>query len=310
MSDLTDTAPLPVSGEPGSARPGIFQRIRDVWAYRELLGNLTRKELKVKYKGSFLGFAWSLLNPILYLVVFWIVFQKILGAGIPNFPIFFLAGLLPWNLFSTSLGSGTSAITGNASLVGRVWFPREILVISPIGANLVHFFLQSIVLAIALVIFRIAPSPAFMALLPFALLTLLVFGGALAIMFAAVNVYLRDTEHLLELLMLAWFWLTPIVYPFAQVAETMGQYWYLYLLNPMTSIVITFQRALYNQTDTGGDAATGAKGLGGGGSAIIPDESVFWYLRNLVIVFVASMLLLWFALWLFGRLEGDFAEEI
>ncbi|MEZ5170882.1 MAG: ABC transporter permease [Acidimicrobiia bacterium] len=309
MSDLTDTAPLPVVGEPGSARPGILQRIRDVWAYRELLGNLTRKELKVKYKGSFLGFAWSLLNPILYLVVFWIVFQKILGAGIPNFPIFFLAGLLPWNLFSISLGSGTTAITGNASLVGRVWFPREILVIAPIGANLVHFFLQFIVLGIALVIFRVAPSPAFMVLLPFALLTLLVLVAALGLLFAAVNVYLRDTEHLLELLLLAWFWMTPIVYPYMTVASKLKELWWVYLLNPMTSIVITFQRALYNHTTTGGGDATGVKGIATG-SEIIPDASVFWYFRNLALVFLGSLALFWFASWVFGRLEGDFAEEI
>ncbi len=309
MSDITDTAPLPVVGEPGSARPGIIQRIRDVWAYRELLGNLTRKELKVKYKGSFLGFAWSLLNPILYLVVFWIVFQKILGAGIPNFPIFFLAGLLPWNLFSTSLGAGTTAITGNASLVGRVWFPREILIVAPIGANLVHFFLQFMVLIGALVLFRVAPSPVFVTLLPFALLTLLVLVGALGILFAAVNVYLRDTEHLLELLLLAWFWMTPIVYQYLMVVESLGRYGRLFMLNPMTSIVITFQRALYNHTTTGGVDAADARGIGAG-SKIIPDASVFWYFRNLALVLVGSLALFWFAMWVFGRLEGNFAEEI
>ncbi len=141
-----------------AASRGLFRRVADVVRYRELLGNLIRKELKVKYKGSVLGFAWSLLNPVLYLVVFWVVFQIILQAGIPNFAIFFLAGLLPWTLFSTSLGMATTSITGNASLVGRVWFPREILVLAPVGANVVHFFLQSVVLALALILFRLTPS--------------------------------------------------------------------------------------------------------------------------------------------------------
>ncbi len=309
VSDLTDTAPLPVIGEDRAARPGPLQRLRDVWAYRELLANLTRKELKVKYKDSILGFAWSLLNPILYLVVFWVVFQIILGAGIPNFAIFFLAGLLPWNLFSISLGSGTTSITGNASLVTRVWFPREVLVFAPIGANLVHFFLQSLVLAGALLLFRLAPSAEYSTLLPFALFTLLLFLGALALVFAAVNVYLRDTQHLLELLLLAWFWMTPIVYPFRTVADRLGSWSWLFLANPMTPIVLTFQRAIYNQVDTGGGAATGGKAINVG-TGILPDASVLWYFRNLAIVAAASVVLLGIALWLFGRLEGDFAEEI
>ena len=100
---------------------------RSVWRYRELLGNLIRKELKVKYKNSVLGFVWSLLNPMLYLVVFSIVFQEVLRVQIPYYAIFFLSGLLAWNFFATALSAGTGSIVGNAQLVQKVWFPREIL---------------------------------------------------------------------------------------------------------------------------------------------------------------------------------------
>src|SRR5262249_24427944 len=110
-----------------ATRPSPARRLRDIWTYRELLGNLVRKELKVKYKNSALGFLWSLLNPALYLVVFYIVFQLILKSGIPNFPIFLLAGLLPWNLFSVGLGASAASVTANGALVSKVWFPREIL---------------------------------------------------------------------------------------------------------------------------------------------------------------------------------------
>ena len=284
--------------EQGSRRPGPFRRAGDVWRYRELLVNLTRKELKVKYKNSALGFVWSLLNPALYLVVFYLVFQVILQSGIPYFPIYLLSGLLPWNLFSTGLGGATSSITGNAGLVGKVWFPREILPLASIGAALVHFFLQMLVLGAALIVFRYAPSWEYMLLLIPALLTLLLFLAALAIAFSAINVYMRDTEHLLELLLLAWFWVTPIVYTYQQVAGRVGS---LYLLNPMVSIVISFQRAIYGQTSY--KTAAGVV-------QVIPDASIWWYLRNLAAVSVVSVGLLFLALWIFGRLEDNLAEEI
>ncbi|MBM3673550.1 MAG: ABC transporter permease [Actinobacteria bacterium] len=283
-----------------AARPNPWRRLVDVWRHRELLLNLVRKELKLKYKNSTLGFLWSLLNPALYLVVFYFVFQIVLGAGLPYFAIFFLAGLLPWNLFSTSLGSSTTSVVGNAGLVKKVWFPREILPLAAIGAALVHFFLQLIVLALALVIFRYPPSAEFCLLLPIALLTLLLFAAALGIGFAALNVYLRDTQHLLELVLLAWFWATPIVYQYTKISDRIGNW---VLLNPMTSIVITFQRAIYNRTtyyDTTTKTTVG----------ILPDESIWWYLRNLGIVGGCSLLLLVGALLLFGRLEDNFAEEL
>lgn len=303
LTPASTEAPVPppearTSGLQAAERPGPVARLVNVWRYRELLGNLTRKELKVKYKNSVLGFVWSLLNPALYLVVFSIVFGVILKSGIPKFAIFMLAGLLPWNLFSTAVGSSTGAITGNAGLVGKVWFPREILPLASIGAALVHFFLQLLVLGGALIIFRYAPSVRFMTLLIPALIVLLVLCAALSIALAAINVYMRDTEHFVELAMLAWFWGTPIVYQYQLVNARIGS---LVMLNPLTPIVITFQRAIYNRTHII---------VNGTSSVVIPDGSVLWYMRNLALVLAASVALLVFALWLFGRLEDNFAEEI
>jgi ABC-2 type transport system permease protein len=281
-----------------SDRPGPIRRAVQVWQYRELLGNLVRKELKVKYKNSILGFVWSLLNPALYLVVFYIVFQLILGSAIEKFPIFLLCGLIPWNFFSAAVSAGCTAITGNASLVVKVWFPREILPLSAIGAAFVHYVLQSIVLIAALLLFRWIPAWEYVPLLLPALVAMAIFVVAMAIFLAAINVYLRDTQHLLELALLAWFWLTPIVYPYQLVANKMGSYASLYLLNPMTSVVITYQRALYNRLKTSA------------GNPILPNESWLWYLRNLGLTIVASCVLLLVAVWIFGRLEDNFAEEI
>jgi ABC-2 type transport system permease protein len=287
-----------------TAAPSPLRRAREVWRYRELLGNLVRKELKVKYKNSALGFVWSLLNPALYLVVFYVVFQVVLKAGIPNFAIFLLAGLLPWNLFATSLGASCQSIVGNASLVGKVWFPREILPLAAVGAALVHFFLQASVLLAALVVFRYAPDPAYLPVALVALLVLIVLAAALGIALAAVNVPLRDTAHLLELALLGWFWVTPIVYQYQALGDRLGQW---ALLNPMTPIVLSFQRAIYGEREV---EVVGSSRLGTTTQGILPDESVLWYFRNVAVLGVVSVLLLLGALWLFGRLEGDFAEEL
>jgi ABC-2 type transport system permease protein len=285
-----------------ATRPGTIRRLRDVWAYRELLATLVRKELKVKYKNSALGFVWSLLNPLLYLVVFYVVFTYFIPASIPYFSIFLLAGLLPYNLFSASLGGGTASIVGNTSLVTKVWFPREILPLASIGAGLVHFGLQLCVLAAALVVFRYQPSWSYLPLIVPALLTLLLLVAALAIFLAAINVYARDTQHLLELVLLAWFWMTPIVYPYAQVREKIGDW---ALLNPLTSIVITMQRAIW-----GDNVVTIPSNGKPTALPAVPDLSQWWYLRNLGIVAAVSIGLLFVAFRIFGRLEDDFAENI
>ncbi|QYG93825.1 ABC transporter permease [Iamia sp. SCSIO 61187] len=304
-----------------SKRPNPVRRLMNVWAYRELLGNLVRKELKVKYKNSVLGFVWTLLNPTLYLVVFSLVFQEVLRVQVPYYAIFFLSGLLVWNFFSTALGSGTGSITGNAQLVQKVWFPREILPLAAIGAAMVHFALQAIVLVAALGIFRRAPSAEYAIALPLAILVLVVLAAALAIALSAVNVYLRDTEHLLELALLAWFWLSAVVYPYRQVAERLGpsREW-MASLNPIIPIVLTFQRVLYNPEDTtlGWYTNGGREGSRFDPTNAIPDQPVpalihhplEWYLTRLGLVGLVSIGLLLGALWLFGRLEDDMAEEI
>jgi ABC-2 type transport system permease protein len=285
-----------------SRRPGPVRRLRDVYRYRELLVNLVRKELKVKYKNSVLGAIWSLANPALYLVVFTLVFQVFLKTGIPDFAIYFLSGLVAWNLFSAGVSGGTGSVVANAALVGKVWFPREILPLAAVGAAMFHFVLQGSVLVMALIVLRHAPSAEYAIALVPAAAVLLLLVSALAIALAAVNVYVRDAQHLLELGLLAWFWMTPIVYAYRLVSDRVGSW---VLLNPMTPVVVTFQRAIYNRTTyTDGDPPNQVV------HGILPDESLVWYLRNLAIVGVVSLVLLALALTLFGRLEDNFAEEI
>jgi ABC-2 type transport system permease protein len=271
-------------------------RLRDLVRYRELLVNLVRKELKVKYKNSALGFAWSMLNPALYLVIFYIVFTYFLPAGIPYFPIYLVSGLLAWNLWSASLGGSVASILGNANLVTKVYFPREILPLSTIGASVIHFFLQFIVLIAALAVFRYSVNVEAVWLVPLALVVQLLLLLGVCLIVAVLNVYFRDVQHLLELVLLAWFWMTPIVYPIVQIQEKNPWVWRLYLLNPMTHIVLAFQRGIYGLHE-------GVTDLGGG-------VTLTWYLRNLTILGAIAIALIAFGWWMFRRLESRLAEEL
>jgi ABC-2 type transport system permease protein len=232
----------------------------------------------------------------MYLVIFYVAFQLILRAGIPRFPIYLLSGLLVWNFFTSAINAGTGSMVANAGLVKRVWFPREILPLASIGAALVHFFLQSSVLLFALAVLRHPVGWAYVPLLPLALFALLVLMAALVLFLSAANVYLRDIQHFVELGLLAWFWVTPIVYQFTQLTTHLDGRAAPALLNPMTPIVLVFQRALY--------------GTYGGNDVVPLDLGVAWHLRNLALVTVVAGLLLLGALYVFRRLEGNLAEEL
>ncbi|MDQ6617747.1 MAG: ABC transporter permease [Actinomycetota bacterium] len=303
-----------------SARVNLAQRARNIWRYRECLLALTRKELKVKYKNSVLGFLWSLLNPATSLLVFYVVFQLVLRNGIPFFAIYLISGILVWNLFSVALPQCTGSIVTNAPIVKKVAFPREILALASVAAALVHFFLQCIVLLVFLGIFHRQPDYAYLPLLLPALIALLLLTAGLGILLAAINVKLRDMQHLVDIGLQVWFWTTPIVYQYRLVRDNVtarvvngnlvpaaGGFkhlaFLLWRLNPVTPIVLTFQRAIYGQTSpVGADHKI---------IHILPDHAgQWWYLWQLLVVIGFAMALLAFALMVFGRLEGNFAEDL
>jgi len=300
-----ETTELTVVENSDRARP-IRERMREVWNYRELLSQLVRRELKVKYKNSALGFVWTLFNPLMYLAIFSIVFGLFLRSAVPLYGIFLLSGLLMWNVFSMGTMTATASIVSNGSLIKKVWFPREILPLSSIGAVLVNFCFQFLVLAVGMAVFRHPPDWAMLPLLVPALVVGTLLALSLGLLLSALNVYLRDVQHLVELLMLAMFWLTPVVYQYDFVADQVRERFgngaeRLVLLNPMIAVTTAFQRVLYNPTPTG-DPATDPFGL------LFRPAS--WYLVNLAIAGVIAIAACWFALWLFGRLEANFGEEL
>jgi len=290
-----------------SSRTSLAQHLRDIWTYRELLRGLVRKELQVKYKNSVVGVGWSMVNPAMTLGVYYFVFQIVLKNGIPGFAVYLLCGLLVWNLFSTALPSATGAVVGNAAIVKKVAFPREILALASVGASLQFFFYQAVVMVLALVVFRFVPSLSYLPLLAPALLALLMLTAALGIFLAAMNVYFRDIQHLLEVVMTAWFWATPIVYTYRNIADRLGSHAWVFRLNPITPIVLTFQRALYNRISPLSTTAKTAKDV----VNILPAHvGRFWYLSQLLGVMGVSVALFLGAVAVFARVEGNFAEEL
>jgi ABC-2 type transport system permease protein len=281
----------------------VVRRLRVLYAHREILLNLVRKELKVKYTASVLGAVWSLLNPVVFLAVFTFV-VKITGNLVPKFPVYLLSGLLAWNLFQVSVSTGARSVIDNSNLVKKVAFPREILPLSAIGVALVDFVLQSCVL----LVFILASGYGFhwpeIALYPLSFATLVVFTTALTFWLSALNVRYRDVQHLLNIALLVWFWLTPIVYSAFLVQDAIGEgtilgisLWDLYLVNPLAPIVLGFQRALYAVPTPGG-------------IHVLPDVTLWWLAAVLGIVLAACLLLLFYAWHVFFDRSGDFAEEL
>jgi ABC-2 type transport system permease protein len=282
----------------------VPQRIANIWRYRDLLKDLVAKEIKVKYKDSALGFIWSLLNPAMFILIYYIVFQKILKNGIPLFAIYLATGLLAWNLFQSGVLGATGSVVNNSGLVKKVAFPREILALASVGSAFIFFLFQTVVLAIFLIVFRVVPSPRFVWLVPLALIALLLFASALAVLLSGINVYLRDMQHLMEILLQAWFWATPVVYPFMEIFKQLNRHGllWLYLANPTTPVALTFQRAFYVK----------ANPLGTNGTIvhILPSYGPMWYLAVLGAIIVFSFIFFLVSVYIFGRLEGNFAEEL
>ena len=232
----------------------ITKRLGELYRYRELVRQLVLRDLKARYKNSVLGFLWSLLNPLGMMLVFTVVFTQLLPQySMADYPVHLLSALLPWNFLVGGLTSATSSILANAPLVRRVYFPREVLPISSVLANLVNFLLALIpLLLLAIAMGR--PLTIWLPLfLPVIILVQVTFVLGLSFLLSAINVFYRDTQMILEVLTLAWFFVTPIFWPIQVIqnrwinflgARLNAWYW-LNRLNPMASLAAAYRDVLY-----------------------------------------------------------------
>jgi ABC-2 type transport system permease protein len=289
-------AELPM--EPAGPTHGFFrgtaQSVRDIWAYRELLNLLFRRELKARYKDSVLGFAWSLIRPLAQLGVYAIAIGQFLGASraVHDYPIYVFAGLTIWQLFSEIIGSGTGSIIANGGLVKKIYLPREVFPLSCIGSAIFNFLMQICVLFIGTIAFRKVPHPGNLGYAVLSVAIVLVWGAGLAFILGAVNVYLRDIQYIVEILLMWGMWLSPIVYSWSLAQGHMHNLWVqrLYLANPVTDAVLGFHHAFWNvekHTDTVSGLTT-----------------------RMLIVLAVGFGFLWVGQRVFARLEANFAQEL
>jgi ABC-type polysaccharide/polyol phosphate export permease len=221
----------------------LLTQFREVYHYRAAVQNLVARDLKVRYSNSALGIVWSLFSPLMMTLVYYVVFTYLVPSGIDKFPVFILAGLLPWTFFSSSISSATNIIAGNGHLINRVYFPREVLPVASLLANAVNFLIALLLLFGFIAVFQVRLG-ASIVLLPIIILIQLAFTLGLGLFLAAVNVYLRDTQQIVDVGLLAWFFLTPIIYSIDKLTNPTLRLAVM-LLNPLAGLIVAYRHVLY-----------------------------------------------------------------
>jgi len=258
----------------------VWEQIKEIYLYREMLRNLVSKEIRARYKASVLGFLWTFVNPLLTLVVYSFVFSVVMKSGIQHFSMFLFVALLPWNYLSMSIIQGTTSLVQNVSLVKKIYFPRAILPLSLVLANMINYLLGLIILIPALAIFHVRFTVALVAF-PVVLIVETLLVTSLTLIVAVGNVYFRDLEHIIGIFVMLWFFMTPIVYSIDTLSANLRN---IFNFNPAVPIIEAY-RAIFFYGKW-------------------PDwVTLGWLALGLVLL----LMVCWFA---FMRLQRDVAEEI
>lgn len=280
-----------------NAAGGFFAALRAVFARRELLGQLVRRELVGRYKDSALGLVWSLARPLAQLFIYYLVIGEFLGAarGINNFAIFIFCGLTLYGLFSETLTGMTSSVVANAGLIKKVYLPREIFPLAAVGASLFNFGIQFVILLVAALALGTVAFGTNLLFAVGALLVILIWVMGLGLALGAANVFMRDIQFVVEIVTMLLMWFSPIVYSWTFVASTFseaGMPWLtkLYLANPITIAVIGFQEAFW-AIPSGGE--------------LLPH---LWL--RMLIAGLVGLVVLWLGQRYFAKRQANFAQEL
>lgn len=219
-----------------------MQTVRELYNYREMIFSLVKRDLRGRYKGSTLGFLWTFINPLLQLGVYTLVFSIIMRNGIENYYLFLFVALIPWIFFSTSLTGGSSCILAQQDMVKKIYFPREVLPIAFVTSQFINMILSFCVVFSVLIISGKNLKLTVLLYLPVIMLVEYVLALGMTMLFSALTVYLRDIEYILNIISMAWQFLTPVMYSMEQVPE---EVMFIFNLNPMTSIIIAYRDILY-----------------------------------------------------------------
>lgn len=220
----------------------MIGRLKEIYAYREMIFSLVRRDLKGRYKGSVLGFLWTFLNPLFQLIVYTMVFSTIMRSGIEDYYLFLFVALIPWIFFSTSLGGGASCVLAQQDMVKKIYFPREVLPVSYVTSQFVNMLLSFLVIFAVLIFTRHDMNPAALLCLPIVMIVEYVLALGFTMIMSAVTVYIRDAEYIIGIITMAWQFLTPVMYAMDQVPEDIR---WVFMLNPMTYIITAYRDILY-----------------------------------------------------------------
>lgn len=257
-----------------------MKSIKELYNYREMMFNLVKKDLRTRYKGSFLGFLWTFINPLLQLVVYTIVFSSIMKINVDKFYIYLFVGLIPWIFFTSSIQVSVSSIIGNKDLIKKIYFPRIVIPLSIVSSGFMNMIFSMVIVFGALIISGIGIGYSII-YLPLIMILEYMFILGMAFIFSALDVYFRDLEHILGIVLMAWFYLTPIVYTVDMIPQ---EYLWLFNINPMTSVIEAYRDVLYYQ--------------------VAPEFS------NLGIIFFWSVTLIIIGYAVFQKLQKNFVEEL
>lgn len=215
---------------------------KELFTYREMIAGLVHRELRGKYKGSVLGFFWTFLNPLLQLLVYTLVFSVIMRNGIEKYYIYLFVALVPWLFFSTSVNQGAVSVMVSADMVKKIYFPREVLPIACVTAALVNMLLVFLVIFVVLLVTGFGMNLVAIFYLPVIIAVEYLLCLGIALLFSSLTVYLRDLSYILNVVTMAWQFLTPVMYSIDSVPERLRP---IFNLNPMTPVILAYRDILY-----------------------------------------------------------------
>lgn len=220
----------------------MISRIKEIYAYRDMIFNLVRRELRGRYKGSVLGFLWTYINPLCQVIVYSIVFRVIFRVNIEKFYLYLIIGMMPWTFFSSSVQGGSTCIRAQSDMIKKIYFPREVIPISYVTSTFVNMLLSFIIVFLAVLVSGFGINFKVIWYLPLIMIIQYIFVLGLALIVSSITVYFRDLEQIVGVLLMAWIYVTPIMYNVEYVPEAYRKY---IVLNPMTPIVEIYHQVLY-----------------------------------------------------------------
>lgn len=258
-----------------------MRRARELLRYHEMIVNLVKRELRGRYKGSILGFMWTFINPLCQIIVYTIVFSLIVRSDLDKFYVYMITGMIPWLFFDNSIRMGSGCIRYQGDMVKKIYFPREVLPVATVTANFINMLFCFIIVFLVLFVSGVGISLKALFCLPLIMMVEYVMVLGFTLIISAGTVFFKDLEHIVNVLLMAWIYLTPILYPITSVP---GKLSWIFKLNPMTYIIEAYHAVLYWKTVP---------------TAVVMSRAI-----------VAATVVLILGEFVFARLDDNFAEEL